>query len=112
MAAVGEAIVLLTFIFLFFRKDFLHDYELSHDAIPASRSDDNRRADGGHSNLLPSNMSCPLGIFSIMADVCEAFCFFRVFCGQMTDIGVHRCPFVVHNEWLVVMAEWIGADTR
>jgi hypothetical protein len=30
----------------FFRKDFLHGFELPHDAVPASRSDDNRRAAG------------------------------------------------------------------
>ncbi|MBO7621351.1 MAG: hypothetical protein J6T06_12620, partial [Victivallales bacterium] len=45
----GEASVysvLLLFIFLFFRKEFLQCIELSHDAVPASRSDDNRRAAG------------------------------------------------------------------
>ena len=38
--------VLLSFIFLFFRKDFLHGHELSHDILCTSRSDDNRRAAG------------------------------------------------------------------
>ena len=33
----------------------------------------NRQADGGHLDLQQSDMSCPPGIFSIMADVCEAF---------------------------------------
>ena len=33
-------------IFLFFRKDFLHSYELPHDVFCTSRSDDNRRAAG------------------------------------------------------------------
>jgi hypothetical protein len=31
---------------LFFHKDFLYYYELPHDTVPASRSDDNRRAAG------------------------------------------------------------------
>jgi hypothetical protein len=30
----------------FFRKDFLHGFELPHDAVPALRSNDNRRAAG------------------------------------------------------------------
>ena len=35
--------VLLLFIFLFFRKDFLYGLELPHDILCPSRSDDNRR---------------------------------------------------------------------
>ena len=30
-----------------------------------------------------------------MADVCEAFSFFRVFSGLMMNIRVHSCSFVV-----------------
>ena len=64
--------VLLSFIFLFFEKDFLQGIELPHDDVPASRSDDNRRADGGLLDLQQSIMSRPLKTFSTSADVCEA----------------------------------------
>ena len=33
-----------------------------------------------------------------MADVCEAFRFFRVFSGLVMNIRVHSCPFVVDNQ--------------
>ena len=78
-------VVLLLVIFLFFHKDFLYCRELPYDILCPSRSDGNRRADGGRLDLQQYKMSCPPGIFSIMADVCEAFCFLSVFCGQMPD---------------------------
>jgi len=59
--------VLPSFIFLFFHKDFLYCYELSHDTIPASRSDDNRRAAGAAdrsaccSIMPPKNLQETLG---------------------------------------------------
>ena len=34
-------------------------------------------------------------LFRTMADVCEAFRFFRVFSGLIMNIRVHSCPFVV-----------------
>ena len=43
---VQLAFTQLLFIFLLFRKDFHYYHELPHDTIPASRSDDNRRAAG------------------------------------------------------------------
>ena len=38
--------VILLFIFLFFREDFLHGHELSYDILCTLRSDNNRRAAG------------------------------------------------------------------
>ena len=38
-----------------------------------------------------------------MADVCEAFCLFRVFSGLITNFRVHSCPFVVANKLVVVL---------
>ena len=35
------------------------------------------------------------GILRTMADVCKAFCIFRVFSGLVMNIRVHSCPFVV-----------------
>ena len=55
--------------------------EFPHDAVPASRSDDNRRADGGLPDFQQFKISCLLKIFGTMADVREALCFFLVFCG-------------------------------
>ena len=55
--------------------------EFPHDAVPASRSDDNRRADGGLPDFQQFKISCLLKIFGTMADVREALCLFRVFRG-------------------------------
>ena len=44
-----------------------------------------------------------------MTDVCEAFCFFRVFSGLITNIRVHSCPFVVplKQRQLVRIVLWL-----
>ena len=53
--------------------------------FPPREAMNNRRADGGHLDLLQSIMSCLLKIISTMADVCEAICLFRVFCGALNQ---------------------------
>ena len=39
-----------------------------------------------------------------MADVCEAFRFFRVFSGLIMNIRVHSCSFVVDNHFTAVFS--------
>ena len=51
----------------------LMDSELPHDILCISRSDDNRRADGGHLDLQQYIISYLLKTISTKADVCEAF---------------------------------------
>ena len=62
-----------------------------------ARSVTNRRADGGLPILLPQESPSSRKIFRMMADVCEAFCLFRVFSG-LPKISVHSCAFVVDNQ--------------
>ena len=46
-------------------------------------------------HLLHSRFTIVNNLYRTMADVCEAFSFFRVFSGLMTNIRVHSCSFVV-----------------
>jgi len=55
----------------------------------------NRRADGGQLDHFHEHIIFKYRVISNMADVCEAFSFFRVFSGLMTNIRVHSCLFVV-----------------
>ena len=51
-----------------------YDFELSHDIFCISRSDTNRRADGGHPALRALMAHClRLMFLGAEADVCEAF---------------------------------------
>ncbi|MBR5079037.1 MAG: hypothetical protein IKX30_09860 [Victivallales bacterium] len=55
-----------------------------------ARSVTNRRADGGLPILLSQESPSSHKFFRMMADVCEAFCFFRVFSGLFfVSIRVH-----------------------
>ena len=82
-------------------------FELPPDVFCISRSDDNRRADGGHLYLQQSIMSCPYKISSMLADVCEAICVISVFCGpQKTFVSIRVHSWFFIN--VLIMAEAVG----
>ena len=94
--------VLLSFIFLLFREDFLHGYELSHDILCTSRSDDNRRAAGAVNIFSIQNSFYSNKSFSGLTARRWGILF--VPCIQWTTkkIRVHLCSFVVPNEYLIL----------
>ena len=75
----------------FFAKVFPYGLELPYDILCTSRSDDNRRADGGLLDLQQSIMSRPLKTFSTSADVCEALYYQCILCNLWLKIS---CFFV------------------
>ena len=79
--------VLLLFILFFFAKNF------RMTLFSLARSVTNRRADGGPGVFNSQNQSFANNYFRTMADVCEAFSFFRVFSGLQKNmsIRVHSC---------------------
>ena len=57
--------------------------------FPLARSVTNRRADGGLSDSPLIKITFVNKLPRTMADVCEAFRFFRAFSGLITNIRVH-----------------------
>ena len=71
------------------------DFKLPHDILCRRAAHDNRRTVGGRSDSSSIRITYCHKLFRTMADVCEAFCFFRVFCGLI--FRVYSCLFVVKN---------------
>ena len=94
--SVDSSFVLLSFLFLFFRKDFLRGIELPHDAVPASRSDDNRRAAGGHPNFQQSRMPCLPQILRILELPHEIFYNSRSDDNRRAAGAVNLSAFTIH----------------
>ncbi len=92
--------VLLSFIFLFFRKDFLYGLELPNDILCTSRSDDNRRGAGAVGSSAFGIHYNQTNLHLIDGPAARHFGLFSVFCGLF--ISVHSRPFVVPYQsfWL------------